>query len=146
VSAPAFTPCAGFPGYEVSRDGRVRSVASNWRGYGLRELVQQPNDDGYPSVRLTVGNKQRRHIAVHRLVADAFLPPQPEGTDQLRHLDGSRTNNRDDNLCWGTAADNAADRSAHGRTATITPEKREKMNVGIRAYFARRAGGRNVAA
>ncbi len=39
-------------GYWITRDGRVVSRASNWRGYGPRELKQSPNRCGYPSVRL----------------------------------------------------------------------------------------------
>jgi hypothetical protein len=133
-----FVPCADFPGYEVSACGRVRSVVSNWRGYGERELTQEPNDDGYPSVRLTIANKRRKRIAVHRLVARAFLGPCPDGCDQIRHLDGNPTNNRCDNLAWGNAASNAADRSEHGRAAPITPEKREKMRSGFRRWWLER--------
>jgi hypothetical protein len=125
----------------VSACGRVRSAGTNWRGYGVRELVQQANANGYPSVRLTIGDN-RKHIAVHRLVADAFLPPRPVGATQIRHLDGDPTNNRADNLAWGDAASNAADRSAHGRAAPITPEKREKMSAGFRRWME----ARNVAA
>jgi hypothetical protein len=116
VSA-GFTPCADFPSYEVSGDGRVRS-ASNWRGYGARELTVEPNEGGYPSVRLTLEKGKRKRIAVHRLVARAFLGPCPERCSQVRHLDGDPTNNCWDNLAWGTAAENASDRSAHGRART----------------------------
>ena len=143
MSGFTFVPCADYPGYEVAGDGRVRSVDSNWRGYGPRELAQDPNEDGYPSVRLTVANKKRKRIAVHRLVARAFLGPCPDGCDQVRHLDGDKTNNRWDNLAWGTAAENAADRSAHGTAARITPEKREKMRAGFRRWHEERS---NVAA
>lgn len=134
----AFSPCADFSGYEVSPDGRVRSVAYDWRGYGIRELRQTPNDDGYPSVRLTVGTGRRKRIAVHRLVAAAFLPPKPEDATQIRHLDGNKLNNHADNLAWGDAATNAADRTAHGRAAPIPPEKRAKMAEGYRRYCASR--------
>jgi hypothetical protein len=133
-----FVPCLGFPGYEVSDDGRVRSVGTNWRGYGPRELVPQPDDDGYLRVRLTIANKRRKRVAVHKLVAEAFLGRCLEGCTQVRHLDGNQTNNRWDNIAWGTAADNAADRSAHGRAAPITPEKREKMRAGYRRWMEAR--------
>jgi len=105
---------ATLAGYDVTYDGRVLS-RTNWRGTGLRELTQTPNADGYPSVRLSI-HGERRHIAVHRLVAAAYLPPPAPG-QQLRHLDGDKTNNRASNLAWGTAAENAADRELHGRTA-----------------------------
>jgi hypothetical protein len=34
--------------------------------------------------------------------------------EHTRHLDGDPSNNRLDNLAWGTAADNGADRVLHG--------------------------------
>jgi hypothetical protein len=111
------TPLVSFPGYAVSRDGVVFSLTHNWRGYGERRLAVDTNDHGYASVRLTVNGKRTR-LAVHKLVAEAFLPAKPNTPDaQIRHLDGNRMNPHADNLAWGTAADNAADRDRHGRTS-----------------------------
>ena len=104
------------PGYRVTRDGRVFSTEHNWRGYGEREMQQTPNTDGYPSVRLTIDGK-RKHLAVHRLVARAYLPPRPSPEHEVRHLDGSKTNNCVENLAWGTRQENADDRARHGRTS-----------------------------
>ena len=104
------------PGYEVTADGHVFSVSSNWRGYGRRELRQHPNSYGYPAVRLTI-NQARRKYLVHRLVANKFLPPRPSPQHEIRHLDGEPTNNNASNLAWGTQLDNAADRERHGRTS-----------------------------
>lgn len=103
-------------GYEVTDDGRVFSILHNWRGYGRRELAQHPNADGYPSVRLMVDGKRKR-LTVHRLVAAAYLPERPSLSHQIRHLNGKCTDNHAENLAWGTAAENAADREAHGRTS-----------------------------
>jgi len=103
-------------GYEVTKDGRVFSVGHNWRGYGRREMAQQPDDHGYPSVRLTVSGKRTR-LAAHRLVAATYLPPRPSAAHEVRHLNGIKTDNRAANLTWGTRAENAADREAHGRTS-----------------------------
>ena len=97
-------------GYEVTNNGQVFSVR---RG---REMVQAPNDDGYPSVRLTVNGK-RTHYAVHRLVALFYLPSRPSINHEIRHLDGDKGNNDASNLCWGTRLDNAKDRDRHGRTS-----------------------------
>ena len=107
---------AHTPGYRVTEDGRVFSVGHNWRGYGEREMRQNLNAHGYPSVRLT-SNGRRKRIAVHRLVAAAFLSERPSPQHEIRHLDGDKTNNHASNLAWGTRADNAADREAHGRTS-----------------------------
>lgn len=104
------------PGYEVTDDGRVFSVAHNWRGYGRRELEQDLNASGYPSVRLTLHGKRTR-IAVHVLVAAHHLPPKPSALHEVRHLNGNKTDNRAANLAWGTRKENADDRQSHGRTA-----------------------------
>lgn len=108
-------PIPKFPGYLVSRDGRVYSVSSNWRGYGPRELVQSPNSHGYMRVRVG-SNGTRAVLMVHKLVAELFLP-LPESPDlQIRHLDGKKYNNSAQNLKWGTAKENADDRERHGNT------------------------------
>jgi hypothetical protein len=104
-----------FDEYIVTSDGRVFSD-SNWRGYGRRELSQLPNINGYMRVRMGRGEARKSYL-VHRLVANAFLPPRPSHLHQIRHLDGNQTNNIASNLAWGTAADNAADRDLHGTTA-----------------------------
>lgn len=103
-------------GYEITADGRVFSIASNWRGYGRREMKQTLNDGGYPSVRILV-DEMRKHIAVHVLVAGKFLPPRPSTRHEIRHLDGNKANASAANLAWGTQKDNADDRERHGRTS-----------------------------
>ena len=107
---------AHTPGYEVSWDGTVYSVHSNWRGYGRRALTADLNDDGYPSVRITIGGKRTRQ-AVHKLVALHHLPPRPSPSHEGRHLDGNKLNCHADNLAWGTRKENADDRERHGRTS-----------------------------
>lgn len=104
------------PGYEVTKDGRVFSTESNWRGYGRREMRQTPNEGGYPSVRIMVDGKRKR-IAVHVLVAREHLPPRPSPDHEVRHLDGDKLNPRAHNLAWGTQKENADDRERHGRTS-----------------------------
>jgi len=104
------------PGYEVTRDGRVFSLATNWRGYGRREMAQQPNEDGYPSVRILLEGKRKR-LTVHVMVAIHHLPPRPSSKHQIRHLDGDKANPSAGNLAWGTAKENADDRERHGRTS-----------------------------
>ena len=104
------------PGYDVTRDGRVFSTTTNWRGYGPREMQHTPNYDGYPSVRLLINGKRTR-LAVHILVAREHLPPRPSTAHEVRHLDGNKLNPHADNLAWGTAKENAADRERHGRTS-----------------------------
>ncbi len=109
-------PIPGFPGYRVTDDGRVFSTASNWRGKREREMAQDTNSHGYPSVRLTTATGRARMV-VHRLVAAAYLPFRPSALHEIRHLNGDRADSQASNLAWGTRADNAADREIHGRTS-----------------------------
>lgn len=103
--------------YEITADGRVFSVDSNWRGYGRRELAQAPNDDGYMTVRVVINGKRVRRT-VHSLVARTHIGPQPAPGYEVRHLDGNKLNNHYKNLSWGTQKDNADDRRRHGRTSS----------------------------
>lgn len=105
----------GFPGYYVTSEGRVFSRL-DWRGYGVREVTPVEGKGGYLKVRLRAPGGARVNRAVHRLVAESFLGPRPAGF-QIRHLNGNHTDNRADNLAWGTAAENASDRDVHGTTA-----------------------------
>ena len=104
------------PGYEVTPDGRVFSVDSNWRGYGRRELAQTLNSHGYPSVRMTINGVRSRRL-VHSLVAAQYLPGRPSPTHEVRHLNGNKSDNRAENLAWGTRKENADDRERHGHTS-----------------------------
>jgi len=122
--------------YEVTRDGRVYSIA-NWRGINRRELTQDLNSHGYPLVRMHIEGKRVRKL-VHRLVAEKFLPSRPTARHQIRHLDGNKTNNAAENLAWGTAKENAADRERHGHTSRGAGHsaaiKASNQAEGTRAY------------
>ena len=104
------------PGYITTREGRVFSCATNWRGYGRREMKQELNSNGYPSVRIIIDGKRKR-VCVHRLVMAQHMAPKPNLFYETRHLDGNKTNNHYTNLAWGTRKDNAEDREKHGRTS-----------------------------
>lgn len=71
---------------------------------------------GYLVVKLRVDGRQLTRL-VHRLVLETFDRPSNPG-EQTRHLNGDRTDNRIENLVWGTASENHYDRVRHG-TATI---------------------------
>lgn len=135
------------PGYRVTRDGRVFSCATNWRGYGEREMGQPVNSHGYPTVRLVVDGRRKR-FAVHRLVAWEYLPPKPSPEHEIRHLDGNKMNSHADNLAWGTRQDNADDRERHGRTsrgaAHAAAIRASSHADAVRAYFRSRQEAQNV--
>lgn len=131
------------PGYFADTNGIIWS-ASGWRGHAYRQLVTNPDDHGYPSVRVMIAGK-RKHIAVHRLMASAFLPPKPSLQHEVRHIDGIKTNSSCVNLAWGTRKDNADDREKHGRTSRgITHSAAIRASgqaAGVRMFLERSKGG-----
>lgn len=101
-------PVVGFADYYVSNLGRIQST--KWTKPRIMKLGRDPA--GYPSVQLCV--KNRIHVRrVHRLVAEAFYGPRPDGYE-CRHLNGDKADNRLENLQWGTQSENVLDRVRHG--------------------------------
>lgn len=101
----------GFPGYEASSFGRIRSLKTH-NGVTGRILSQSKNGHGYFQVG-PYANGQINISKVHRLVALAFHGPCPPGLE-TRHLDGNRLNNRPENLRYGTHSENGQDMVRHG--------------------------------
>jgi DNA-binding transcriptional MerR regulator len=117
--------CIGYPEYQVSDFGSVRSLDMQvWGGPGVgfydksgRILRAAIGSHGYPYVQLGKGNVR----TVHSLVLENFVGPCPEGMES-RHLDGNKQNPKLTNLCYGTPKENGADKRIHG-TAKLGAEK-----------------------
>jgi hypothetical protein len=105
----------GFPGYEISDQGQVKSLPRrNLQGAMRRGriLKHDVNWAGYHLVRLARDGVKHARL-VHRLVLETFTGACPEGL-QSRHLNGVRSDNRLCNLEWGTIQENRADQKRHG--------------------------------
>lgn len=87
--------------YMVSTDGRIWSVE---RRQYLKPLNYHGKNENYRYVKLSVDGK-RKNLAIHRLVAFAFLS-NPEGLPQVNHKDENSLNNDVSNLEWITQGDN----------------------------------------
>lgn len=110
----------GFPGYRVGSDGtmwfcwkwlwqRKRVIGTEWKPMKL-----SPGFKGYLRVNLVPpGGGTYKTFRVHRLVCEAFKGPCPEGME-CRHLNGINTDNRAENLEWGTHGENMQDAVKHG--------------------------------
>lgn len=101
--------CPRFPAYSVSSHARVRR---NTR----RVLKQRTRKDGYVVVTLSVSGRTRP-TKVHRLVAEAFLPPPEPWQNCACHRDDDLSNNLPSNLFWGSNMDNVLDKTSKGRAA-----------------------------
>lgn len=90
----------GYEGYyQVSDEGKIRRLLSGGRTKELR------NKDGlYYTVSLSK-HCDKRSYAVHRLVAEMFIP-KPVWDCEVNHKDGNRHNNRVENLEWVSQREN----------------------------------------
>lgn len=88
----------GYPGYFVTEDGRVWSEKS-----GIF-MTNCENSRGYFIIPIR-SNGKRKTVTIHRLVAQAFLP-NPYNHPVVMHINNIKTDNRVENLKWGTQAEN----------------------------------------
>ena len=122
VTTPVkYRPVPGYPAYRVGDDG---SVWSCWKRVGYRgdrrgtyrvlsdhwvPMKLHRTQFGYLGVSL-----QKKPFFVHRLVLMSFVGPCPKG-QETRHLNDIKTDNRLNNLAWGTRQQNAEDKRRNCR-------------------------------
>lgn len=108
----------GFPNYRVGSDGSFWScyipgtrgkTSENWR-----QLKVTTNKLGYKTITI-YKDTVKYTLLIHLLLITNFIGPKPFEGAQCRHKDGNPSNHSLDNLEWGSAIDNAADRKKHGR-------------------------------
>lgn len=105
--------------YEVSTLGRVRCWINKRQVRQPEPHLLQPSvgKNGYRVFCHRLQGVETR-LTVHRVVCEVFHGPPPDSGQrvEVRHLDNNKLNNAASNLCWGTAAENAADRVRAGTT------------------------------
>jgi hypothetical protein len=132
---PLWRPIENAPGYRVSSHGQIRSP---WK------MLKLSFRNGYHVVHVPVGDT-RINLSVHVEVARAFLGPCPLGKE-INHIDGVKTNNRDENLEYVTHAENGL--HAH-RLGLRTPPRGERSGTakltvaGVLDVVRRLRGGDN---
>lgn len=143
-----------YPGYRFGNDGsvwtaraKVRSPLPNGFVWFVDEsawriMSAPPDGDGYPRVGLRTPSGKKKMRRVARLILTAFEGPSPNGM-QACHKNGIKTDNRIDNLRWGTCKSNIADKKTHGTQLTGLRHPWSKLTAAkvkeIRARYA--AGG-----
>lgn len=95
----------GFDRYEVSSNGRVKSLYDNFGRRRDRILTLNHQKTGYYTVTLCKDGKKQVSY-VHRLVAETFIL-NPNDYPVVNHKDEIKTNNNVDNLEWCTAKYNS---------------------------------------
>ena len=105
---------AGYEGvFLVSKCGKIHSMRTG-------RLLKLGLSSGYPVLSSRIGGRAGKSVClrVHRLVAEAYLPPPPaevviecalRGMTYIpvNHIDGNKQNNRAENLEWTTPTLNA---------------------------------------
>lgn len=92
----------GFEGlYKISNQGEVWSAVTN------KFLSTPANKQGYPHFCVSRNDKQYTR-RVHTEMAKAFIGPLETG-QHVRHLNGIKTDNRIENLAYGSAKENMND-------------------------------------
>lgn len=118
IPAPVeYKDIPGYPGYRAGSDGTVWSCCrpgspsrdGEWKK--LKPGMNRAMGRWQYCLKREDGARPTRRAA--NLIALAFHGPRPEGLE-IRHLDGDPTNDRPDNLAYGTKGENAADRVIHG--------------------------------
>ena len=99
MSLEVFKPIEGFPNYMVSSWGRVQRIDTG------KILKPEVHAKGYLRVDLYDQSGNRRHMKVHRLVANAFVG-NPFNKPHINHIDGNNQNNSYTNLEWVTDKEN----------------------------------------
>ena len=110
IDEEIWKPIPGFTDYLVSDLGNIRSLK-----YSKDRLKKSTLYRGYPMVGLSMRG-ERTLKQVHQIVLLTFVGVAPVGME-VRHLDGNSTNNRLDNLTYGTHKENVADTLLHGTHA-----------------------------
>jgi len=91
----------GYEGlYQVSEYGYIRNIRKNKK----KECKVSVNKKGYCQITLWKNNKYKT-IAIHRIVATAFVKNKSE-KPQVNHIDGNKQNNHFSNLEWATSSEN----------------------------------------
>ena len=134
-------PIPGLSDYYADIDGSVWSTKYS----EPRKLKPGTPRSSYPYFRVQVMiDGKKKKIAVHVCVLRAFRGERPYGL-VARHLNGVSTDNRLDNLMWGTVEENNADKIAHGHSPKGSRHHKAKLTEkqALMIYSYKPAGKRD---
>ena len=80
--------------------GGVREYKTKWVRGTIRRATKTARHSYYGILY------RGRNYKIHRLICEAFHGPSPEGLNVVLHLNEDATDNRPENLVWGTQKQN----------------------------------------
>lgn len=144
-----FRHVPGFPGYAVSRMGKIISCwapghhtqrIQGW--HRMRPIRRKARGAFTRKARyyvihvssFTPNGRTRRIVPVHQLVLLTFVGPCPRGLEAC-HNNGRHTDNRRKNLRWDTSKSNRADQRAHGAMPFGEKQWRARLTTAAVRYI-----------
>lgn len=115
--------------YLVSSDGQIFSFHCN------RMLKGKLSIQGYLRVCLCK-NGFHKSMAVHRIVAEAFIP-NPDNKPTVNHINEIKTDNRVENLEWATVAEQNVHGTRIARAVAHTDWKKRSAKMDYYAIAAK---------
>lgn len=126
---PEWKAIPGFPGYEASHRGFIRSIDRVAGGRQLRGRVLKARVAGtapYPIVNLTDDQGVKQTRTVHSLVLLAHAGPCPPGMQAEHRHDNPLDNRYPEELFWSTKSANEKRKFENGRPKPVPPPRAPK--------------------
>lgn len=115
-----------FPGYKITRTGKIWSEPRRGRAKGLFLATPLDKTKGY--FRVCLYRDRRKNMKrVHQLMLETFVGPRPKGKGAC-HRNDIKTDNRLENLYWGTRSENWGDAAKNGKRSVGEDSPWAKLN------------------
>ena len=114
-----------FENYEVSNFGNIRNISTS-------KNLNGSLNNGYMRVTLTKNGKKTNKY-IHRLVAETYIE-NPDGLEQVDHINCNKTDNRVENLRWVNCSTNNFNKRTIGNRIYEFVEEIPKPFVKISQY------------